>query len=67
MPADVVVGRLLTVREVATRLGVNERTVRRKIEAGVLPAVRLGPGRSAIRVDADELERFLYGPPEEAA
>jgi excisionase family DNA binding protein len=51
---------LLTVREVADRLGVHEQTVRRKIHSGVLPAVRLGARGTPLRIDADELERWLY-------
>lgn len=52
---------LLTVVETAERLRVSERTVRRLISSGVLPAVQLRR-RVAIRVDADELERLLFGP-----
>ena len=51
---------LPTVAEVAERLRVSEKTVRRLIAAGLLPAVRLGGPRTAIRVAADELERWLY-------
>jgi len=36
---------LLTVRQVAERLQVSERSVRRRIDSGELPAVRLGDGR----------------------
>jgi excisionase family DNA binding protein len=42
MITNVKPAQLLTVREVADRLGVHEQTVRRKIHSGVLPAVRLG-------------------------
>jgi excisionase family DNA binding protein len=52
---------LLTVGEVADRLGVSTRTVRRRIESGELPAVRLGSSRQApVRIDADELDGWLY-------
>lgn len=34
--------RLLTVREAADQLSLAERTIRRMIETGQLPAVRLG-------------------------
>jgi excisionase family DNA binding protein len=52
--------RLLTVREVALALRQSERTVRDKIAAGDLAAVRIGSGpRAPIRVDAGELERFI--------
>jgi excisionase family DNA binding protein len=53
---------LLTVPEVATRLRVSPRTVRRLIDRG-LPAVRLGPPGASIRVDVNELEDWLYGDP----
>jgi excisionase family DNA binding protein len=56
--------RLLTVRETADRLGVHEDTVRRRIASGELPALQLGGHGSSIRVDAMELECWLYGPPE---
>jgi excisionase family DNA binding protein len=51
---------LLTVAEVAGRLRCSEPTVRRRIRAGEIPAVKLGQGRSAIRVDAAELDDWLY-------
>ena len=49
--------RLLTVRETAERLTVSEKTVRRLIGAGIMPAVRVSAG--AIRVERDELEEWL--------
>ena len=51
--------RLLTVQEVAARLGVSEKTVRRRIADGLLPAVQLGHYRHALRVDAAELDDWL--------
>jgi excisionase family DNA binding protein len=51
---------LLTVAEVAGRLRCSEPTVRRRIRAGEIPAVKLGRGRSAIRIDTAELEGWLY-------
>ena len=54
---------LLTLPEVADRLRVSVKTVRRRIESGELPAVRLGTGSHApVRVDAAELHEWLYGP-----
>jgi len=51
---------LLNVREVAARLRVSPPTVYRRIQQGDLVAHRLGPGPcSPIRIDADELDRFL--------
>jgi excisionase family DNA binding protein len=51
---------LLTIPEVARRLGLHRDTVYRKIERGEIPALRLGGGHGPLRVDADELERWLY-------
>jgi excisionase family DNA binding protein len=48
---------LLTVWQTAERLTVSEKTVRRLISSGNLPALRVG---AQLRVDADELERWLY-------
>jgi excisionase family DNA binding protein len=54
---------LLTIREVAEHLRVSRSTVRRRIYAGQLPHVRLGVGpQSPVRVDPDELERWLREP-----
>jgi excisionase family DNA binding protein len=57
--------RLLTIDEVAARLGVTRRTVERKIQRGEIPALQLGGPRTAIRirVPADELERWLDSEP----
>jgi excisionase family DNA binding protein len=56
--------RLLTLDEVADRLAVSVKTVRRRISTGELPAVRLGPSeRHSLRVDQAELERWLYETP----
>jgi excisionase family DNA binding protein len=41
---------LLTVREVARRDSCSERTVRRAIEAGLLDAIRIGPGGRSMRI-----------------
>jgi len=51
--------RLLTVRETADRLAVGVSTVRRKIREGTLPAIRLGPGGAAVRIDPSELQELL--------
>jgi excisionase family DNA binding protein len=48
---------LLTIRETAERLTISEKTVRRLIDAGVLPAVRVSAG--AIRVEQAELDEWL--------
>jgi excisionase family DNA binding protein len=55
--------KLLTVGEVALRLRQSPRTVRDKIAAGTLPAVRIGDGpRAPIRIVATELEAWLVHP-----
>ena len=52
---------LLTVSEVADRLRVSVKTVRRRIESGELPAVRIGTGiRAPVRVDGDALDALLH-------
>jgi excisionase family DNA binding protein len=48
---------LLTVEETAERLRVSPKTVRRFIDGGVVPALRVG---GSIRVDEGELEDWLY-------
>ena len=59
MSADVQECRLLTVRDVAETLRVDEKTVRRKIERGLIPAYRLGPPGNSLRVSEDELSAWL--------
>jgi excisionase family DNA binding protein len=59
--------RLLTLDQVAERLGVTRRTVERKVAQGVIPALQLGGPRTPIRVDERELEEWLYRDPEVAA
>jgi excisionase family DNA binding protein len=57
---------LLTVHEVAERLRCSPDTVRRRIAAEELKAVRTGHGpRTPLRVRADELRTFIYGPEDE--
>ena len=51
--------RLLTVQEVAARLGVSEKTVRRRIADGLLPAVQLGRYRHVLRIDSAQLDDWL--------
>jgi excisionase family DNA binding protein len=59
---------LLSVRETAALLGVSTKQVRRLIAAGEIPAIRLGSSKgSAIRIDRDELEAWLYSAPGEVA
>lgn len=67
MSITVTGSRLLTVAAVARRLNVSERTVWRLIASGELPALRLGGPGKATRVDPDELARWLYSNPQDAA
>lgn len=48
--------RFISPRNAARRLGYTERTVRRLIAEGKLPAVRLG---RTLRLELDALERIL--------
>ena len=41
-------------------LGVSEATIRRRIRAGDIPAVRLGGPRTSLRVSRRELEAWLW-------
>ncbi len=50
---------LMRVKEVAHELGQHPATIYRKVHDGSLPAVRLGAGRAAIRIDSGELEAWL--------
>lgn len=43
-------GELLTIREVAALDRCSEKTVRRAITAGLLQALRVGPGERLLRV-----------------
>ncbi len=56
MPDDT----LLTVEEVARRLGVHIDTVRRWIRSGELPAINLG-GPAGYRITQADLDRFIKG------
>jgi excisionase family DNA binding protein len=51
---------LLTLDEAAERLSVSRSTIRRRIDAGEIPALQLGGPRTAVRIDAGELENWLY-------
>jgi excisionase family DNA binding protein len=50
---------LMRVKEVAHELGQHPATIYRKVHDGSLPAVRLGVGRAAIRIDSGELDAWL--------
>lgn len=49
---------LLTVRDAAIRLSVSTKSIRRWIEAGELPAVRLG---RAVRIEEAAMADFVDG------
>lgn len=49
-------GKLLTRAEVAQVLGTNERHVRRMVERGELPKVKVGP---KVRVHIDDVEAYI--------
>ena len=55
--------RYLSVRECAELLAVDHKTVRRLIEAGTLPALRVG---RAIRIAPDDLRALAIRPPSSA-
>ena len=49
----------LSVADTAELLGVHPRTVLRKIEAGILPAIRTGTTRGKLRIPRQALAEFL--------
>ena len=49
----------LTVAQASAELGVSPKTIRRKIDAGRLPAVRLGGAGAAIRISRRALDAWL--------
>lgn len=55
-PLESATSRLLTVSEVADLLALSEKTIRRWIAAGRLPAVRFG---RVVRVSTNSLEKFI--------
>ncbi len=60
---------MLTVKQVAERLGVQPSTVYAAVQSGVLKChrIRCRPGsRGAIRITEEQLRAYLEGPPEEA-
>jgi excisionase family DNA binding protein len=48
---------MLTVRQVANKLGVHPKTVRRWITEGKLPCQRIGAGK-LIRIDEAEVDKI---------
>jgi len=52
---------LLTVKEVATLDRCSEKTVRRAIDAGLLQAIRIGPGGRLLRVTRVAHQTYRLG------
>jgi excisionase family DNA binding protein len=54
--------KLLTVKEVAQRLGQSRFSVYRRVADGTFPAIRIGSTPNApIRIPERELNEYLYG------
>ena len=56
-PTPVVVSRLLSVREVASALGISMPTAWRRIADGTIRTTRIGP--RVVRIREDELARLM--------
>ena len=52
---------LLTVRQVAALDGCSEKTVRRAIQAGLLTAIRIGPGGRLLRITREAHRTYRLG------
>lgn len=53
--------RLLTIPQVAERLGLNRSTVYTRIACGDIPVVDIGKGKSKSRVRSDHLDQYIEG------
>lgn len=53
--------RMYTVKEVATRLGANEETIRRWLRTGRIKGVMPGGQKLGYRIPASEVDRLLRG------
>lgn len=58
-PNPALIGKFLTVQEVAAQLRVTQKTVRRWIASGELHAFSLGSRRGGYRIDPEDLRRYL--------
>ena len=58
-------GDYLSIADAARMLDVAPITIRRRIESGELPAVRLGGPGSAVRISRAGLEAWLWSEPTE--
>lgn len=54
----VVPNRLMTIKAMAELFGVHPKTIRRRIDAGLLPVIRTG---RIIRIHPDEVKRLMSG------
>jgi excisionase family DNA binding protein len=50
---------MLTIKQVARRMNVDEKTVRRWIQRGELRAINIGRLRPEYRIRPSDLERFI--------
>ena len=53
--------KLMTIKQVATRLKMDYSHIYRMIRAGVLPCIKVGIGRGVIRVQKSDLEAYIEG------
>ena len=51
--------KLLTIKDVAARLGVSQASVYELVASGALPSLRVGPRRGVIRIQEREFEMYL--------
>jgi excisionase family DNA binding protein len=54
----------LSINQAAELLGVSPDTIRRRVDAGELPATQLGGPGSTIRIPADALRIWLWSNPQ---
>ena len=52
---------ILTAKEVAQELGLNERTVRRMLYKGILKGFRIGERKGVWRIYRADLDKYLEG------
>jgi excisionase family DNA binding protein len=52
-------GKKISLKAASDELGVSKSSLRRMITTGELPAVRIGKGRSIIRIDVDDLAKVV--------
>lgn len=52
---------ILTAKEVAQELGLNERTVRRMLYKGILKGFRIGERKGVWRIKRADLNEYLEG------